>query len=185
MIKAVEGHRYVLAIDPALSTTGVAVLDIDTSELVFACKIITPSKDPQDERIMTIARRLFAATALYNITDVILEDGYSGVNQKTNLQLATLRGAIIAVFKLRNLQVHHLVPSKIRQMLECGGRASKEEVAQVVASTYKGHKEFDKIGPYSNKQNKDKTSDIYDAISIGMAFIKMQKDGEPWTKSTS
>ena len=116
---------------------------------------------------------------------MILEDGFSGTNLKTGLQLATLRGAIIATFRLENLQVDHLKPTQIRQMLECGGKASKEEVAKVVTDTYQGNPVFDKIGPYSDKQNKNKTSDIYDAISIGMAFIKLQKDGESWTKSTS
>lgn len=185
MIKAIEGHRYVLAIDPALSTTGLAVLDIDTAELVFACKFTTSPKDPQDDRIMKVCTMAKSATDFYDITDVILEDGFSGTNLKTGLQLATLRGAIIATFRLANLHVCHLKPTQIRQMLECGGKASKEDVAEVVTKTYQGTPMFDRIGPYSDKQNKGKTSDIYDAISIGMAFIKMQKDGVPWTKSTT
>ena len=54
MIKGEKDHRYVLAIDPALSTTGIAVLDIDTEELVFACKLTTSPKTPQDDRIMKV-----------------------------------------------------------------------------------------------------------------------------------
>ena len=39
----------------------------------------------------------------------------------------------------------------------------------------KCNKKLDIVGPYSDKQNKDKTSDIYDAISIGVAFCKMRQ----------
>ena len=49
--------------------------------------------------------------------------------------------------------------------------------AEEITKMYPNNKKLEIIGPYSDKQNKDKTSDIYDAISIGVAFAKSYKDG--------
>ena len=65
-----------------------------------------------------------------------------------------------------------MLPSEIRKAFGCGGRAKKDEVAQAVINMYPNNDKLNNIGPYSDKQNKNKTSDIYDAISIGIAFIK-------------
>ena len=70
-----------------------------------------------------------------------------------------------------------MLPSEIRKTLGCGGNAKKEDVAQAIVNMYPDNKKLDIIGPYSDKQNKNKTSDIYDAISIGVAFVKNHNRG--------
>lgn len=177
----VRQPRHVLAIDPALSTTGYAVVDIDTYELVYVNKFTTSPKLSDDERIHAILTELTRITEKYWIHNIILEDGYSGPNQKTALQLATLRGAIIGLFTFKQYHVVHMQPTQIRKAFGCGGNAKKEQIAQAVVQMYGNeHPMLQFVGPYSDKQNKYKTSDIYDAISIGVAFIKtMRKDGGP------
>ena len=168
----IKNNNYILSIDPALSTTGYAVIDIDTLELVHADKFITSPKESDDVRINSIVAKLFSITEIYDIKHIILEDGFLGCNPKTCIQLATLRGAIIGVFNHCNYDVKHMLPTEIRKHLECGGNAKKNEVAQVVNNIYHNNNIIQRIGPYSDKQNKNKTSDIYDAISIGIAFVK-------------
>lgn len=169
---------YVLAIDPALSTTGYAIIDRDTCELVHVDKITTSPKDSNDDRILSLLTELTQVAEKYWISNVVLEDGFSGPNQKTALQLATLRGAIIGLFRFRQYSVSHMQPTQIRKALGCGGNAKKEQIAEEVIKIYgTQHPVLQLIGPYSDKQNKQKTSDIYDAISIGVAFIKtIRKD---------
>lgn len=169
--------EFVLAIDPALSTTGYAVINMNTLELAYINKFTTSPKNPGDFRINEIVAKLFYIASQYEIKHVILEDGFMGTNMRTGLQLATLRGAIIGVFSFNKYSVHHLLPSQIRKELGCGGNAKKDEVAQMVTSLYPNNKKLEIVGPYSDKQNKQKTSDIYDAISIGVAFIKSFKGG--------
>ena len=164
--------EYILAIDPALSTTGYAVIDRNTLELVYINKFTTSPKKSYDCRINDIVAKLFCVAAQYPITHVVLEDGYMGANARTAIQLATLRGAIIGVFSFNKYVVHHMLPSEIRKALGVGGNAKKEEVAQAVANLYPNNKKLEIVVAYSDKQNKDKTSDIYDAISIGIAFCK-------------
>ena len=46
-----RNKSFVLAIDPALSTTGYAVIDIDTLELEYIDKFTTSPKHSDDYRI--------------------------------------------------------------------------------------------------------------------------------------
>lgn len=170
--------EFVLAIDPALSTTGYAVINIDTLQLIEIGKITTSSSKAEDLRINEIVMHLFNTACHYPIKHIILEDGYLGANVKTGMQLATLRGAIIGVFNFNNYTVHHMLPSQIRKVFGCGGNAKKEQVAEAVTKMYHENEKLNEIGPYSDKQNKNKTSDIYDAISIGVAFCKFLKEGD-------
>lgn len=167
--------EFVLAIDPALSTTGYAVINMNTLEIAYINKFTTSPKNSDDFRINEIVTKLFHIASQYPIKDVILEDGYLGPNARTCMQLSTLRGAIIGTFSFCKYSVNHLLPSQIRKEFGVGGNASKEQVAAAVTAMYKGNKKLDIVGPYSDKQNKDKTSDIYDAISIGVAFCKMRQ----------
>ena len=116
---------YVLAIDPALSTTGYAIIDRDTCELVHVDKITTSPKDSNDDRILSLLTELTQVAEKYWISNVVLEDGFSGPNQKTAQQLATLRGAIIGLFRFRQYSVSHMQPTQIRKALGCGGDAKK------------------------------------------------------------
>lgn len=170
--------EFVLAIDPALSTTGYAVINMNTLELVYINKFTTSPKNPDDFRINEIVAKLFAIAAQYPIKYIVLEDGYLGPNPRTCMQLATLRGAIIGVFSFNKYSVHHMLPSAIRAAFGCGGSAKKEQVAEAVVNMYPNNKKLEIIGSYSDKQNKNKTSDIYDAVSIGVAFIKNIKGGK-------
>lgn len=172
-------ENFILSIDPALSTTGYSVLDFNTSELILANKFRTSNKNSDDFRMNEIITKLFSVAAQYPITNIVLEDGFGGPNQKTALQLANLRGGIIGVFQFNRYLVYHMQPSEVRKKLGCGGSAKKDQVAQKVIEIYgENHPIIQQIGPYSDKQNKDKTSDIYDAISIGLAFINtFRKDG--------
>lgn len=173
-----NNSEFVLAIDPALSTTGFAVINVNTLELEYINKITTSSKDNEDLRINEVVKRLFNIASQYPIQHIILEDGYLGANVKTGMQLATLRGAIIGVFNFNNYIVHHMLPTQIRKAFGCGGNAKKEQVAEAVTKMYLENAKLNAVGPYSDKQNKNKTSDIYDAISIGVAFCKLLKEGD-------
>lgn len=182
-VKIVDGavkdnfdQECVLAIDPALSTTGYAVISVDDLDIRYVDKITTSSKHSDDDRIDAIVTRLFAIAAQYPIKDIILEDGFLGRNARTCMQLSALRGAIIEVFRFNKYHVEHMLPSEIRKHLGVGGNAAKEEVAKFISNMYAGSKKLKIIGPYSDKQNKDKTSDMYDALGIGVSYCKKKKE---------
>ena len=157
---------FVLGLDPSLSSTGYAIIDTDTKQLIYKGKINTTNKLSTDDRILTIIYELEKLPVVFNI---ILEDGFIGVNKDTGIQLAQLRGALIAYYKYKGYNVIHQQPSEIRKNFGLKGNTKKEEVAEEVLKYYPNLE--NEIGPYSDKQNKNKTSDIYDAISICLSYI--------------
>lgn len=162
-------NKIILGVDPSLSSTGYAILSKDK---IYGCnKINTPSSYDTDTRIQNILHTLdtIIKSMDINIDCVIMEDGFIGFSGKTSLQLAQLRGAIIAFFKWHNIPVIHQQPASIRKHFGLQGNASKEEVADEVLRRFPEIKM--QIGPYSDKSNKKKTSDIYDAISIGLSYF--------------
>lgn len=161
----------ILSLDPSLSSTGYAVIDSDTLKLVCKGKINTSAKDSTDDRIEQIITKL---SFLPEAPHVILEDGFIGKNAKTGLQLSELRGAIIFYFRQQKHVVVHRQPSEIRKDFGLPGNAKKEQVAEEVLKYYPYLEA--QIGPYSDKANKQKTSDIYDAISIGLSYILNLKE---------
>lgn len=156
----------ILSLDPSLSSTGYAVIESDTKRLVCKGKINTSSKDTTDDRIQEIILRL---SYLPEASHIILEDGFIGANVQSGLKLAELRGALIFYYRYNNKTVVHQQPKEIRKNFKLSGAAKKDEVAQEVLKYYPFLEQ--QIGPYSDKNNKQKTSDIYDAISIGLAYI--------------
>lgn len=169
----------VLGIDPALSTTGYAVIESDNYKLITADKIVTPKHmKSDDDRIELITEALMDVFRRNNCDCVMLEDGFLGANAKTGIQLAMLRGAIIGIFRFNRVPVKHMLPSEIRKLFGLSGSAKKIDVALHVLELYRESPLILNIGPYSDKQNKDKTSDIYDAISIARAYcIKINQGG--------
>lgn len=165
--------KCILAIDPSLSSTGWAVIGINTQMVEKGGAFKTSAKETTDERIHSVCRKLFEEARKYPIAHIILEDGYIGNNAKTGLQLASLRGALIEIFTWYGYKVHHMKPTEIRSMFAQKGNASKEDIANAIRAFYgEDSTLIAEIGPYSDKQNKSKTSDIYDAISIGLAYIR-------------
>lgn len=169
----IKNNSNILALDPSLSCTGWAVFSAD--ENVFpVCnkyspkKKITKNDSDTDDRILDIVTYILSLARTYSIKEVILEDGFIGASKKTGLQLAQLRGAIIYGLMTEGYKVCHMYPSEIRKAFGLSGNAKKDEVAKAVCKMYNGIENI--IGPYSDQNNKKKTSDIYDAISIGVAY---------------
>lgn len=166
-------RECVLAIDPSLSSTGWAIIGVNTRLVEKGGAFKTSKKESTDDRIHAVTLKLYEEAKRYPVTHVILEDGYIGSNAKTGLQLASLRGALIEIFTWYGYRVHHMKPTEIRSMFGQKGNASKEDIANAVRAFYgEDSTLIANIGPYSDKQNKNKTSDIYDAISIGLAYIR-------------
>lgn len=164
--------EYILGIDASLSSTGWAVLDKDSEKIINWGKIVTKKKDfdTEDIRITYIAKELFTIACSNEITEATMESQFvGGLNSKTALSLSRLRGAMMYSLSAIGITIDYMTPSEIRLIFTGKGNSPKEETAKVVTKMYP--KESQLIGAYSDKANKAKTSDIYDAISIACAKI--------------
>lgn len=164
-------EKTFIALDPSISSCGLCIMDYNGK--IYDTRKITSSKKDGDtnDRIKIILNGI--ETAGFNCTfniDLVMEDGFCGKNLKTGLTLAKLRGAILGRFPQFNICEYE--PSAIRKALGLKGNASKEETAAEITFLYT--EECNRIGPYSDKAGKNKTSDIYDAIAAGAAHLRLR-----------
>lgn len=165
--------KYILAVDPSLTSTGYCVLT-ENRHIEEINKITSNSKNgTENQRIYNILRILDMAVEFYSIIEVAIEDGFTGPNKKGSLSLAKLRGAIVGYFIMKGCSIDESAPKETRVNLGLKGNASKEEVAEYILNLYP--ELLEKIGPYSDKNNKNKTSDMYDAVGIGLAYLNKQE----------
>lgn len=164
----------ILGIDPSLSSTGYAIIDSDTKELIKKGRYCTFKTDSTDDRIQKIILHLKSFNPI--IDKIALEDGYVGPSRQTSLALSELRGAIIAYYRYNCYEVDHQAPKAIRKNFNLPGNAKKEDVAKEVLKYYPNLK--NEIGPYNDKTGKNKTSDIYDAIAIALSFASRINNGK-------
>lgn len=162
----------VLALDASISSTGYSVIKEDSRELMEFGKIVTNNKkNTEDERIMIITLKIVELIKLYGVNKVIMESQFAGKNIKTSMQLSRLRGAIMFACKTNGCEIEYMTPGEIRKELMNNGSAKKEEVADFVREMFSEDKRVQALGEFNDRQCKAKNSDIYDAISIGVAFI--------------
>ena len=168
----------VLALDASISSTGYAVMSNESGYVSDFGKITTKknnkvdANEDEDNRIFYITKMIKKIIEENPISVVIMEAQHFGKNAKTAMQLSILRGAIMYMIKSQGLQIIYMQPASIRKNLMDDGSASKEEVANYIRKYYEYDERIQEIGEFNDKQNKSKNSDIYDAISIGLAHIK-------------
>lgn len=165
---------YILSIDPSLSSTGYSIINADTREVLFSSRYITKPNIPENERIKNIVLKLYEVSLDEDIKEVAMEDGFiSSANIKSGMQLAKLRGSIITYFNINSVPVYTQEPSETRKNLGLKGNAKKEEVANKILELYP--ELINTIGSYSDKANKNKTSDMYDSVCIGIAHLNKKQ----------
>ena len=174
-------NNAILAIDPSLSSTGIALYTNNIKGIPLSIpeclRLQTSLEDgATDKRIMKICNELDNIAYSYSVRYVAFEEGFVGVSAKTSLQLAELRGALCYMFNSHGYDVHYMQPSEIRKNFGLKGNAKKEDVAKKILEIYSDLENI--IGPYSDKNNKNKTSDMYDAASIGLAFKYKYDSGQ-------
>lgn len=152
----------ILTLDASLSSTGYSIFKND--KLVKYGKICPDNKDL---RLLYLYDYISNIIENENINIIIIEDGFSKiVNLKTGLQLAELRGCIKLLSLKKDIEIITTAPQHLKKLITGKGNSTKEEVFECLKEIYKNDKVFNNIGPFSDKSNKDKTSDIYDAIAL-------------------
>lgn len=171
--------EYILSIDASLSSTGWAVIDKNDRDIIELGKICSKHKqgiNDEDDRIMNIVNTLIKKIEMYSIVEVAIEDSYMAINMKTGMQLSKLRGGIMVAMKMIKSNMTYMQPANIRKLFMGKGNVSKEEIADKIINIYTDNTLVKNLGVFSDKSNKAKNSDMYDAISIGVAYIIKQEN---------
>ncbi|MBM3272007.1 crossover junction endodeoxyribonuclease RuvC [Candidatus Kaiserbacteria bacterium] len=150
----------VLAIDPGYGRCGVAVIEKrDGKEiLIFSDCIETTANDPFPERLATVADAAARLAEKYKPDCMALEKLYITKNQKTGMQVAEVRGALLQVAAVAGLPVSEYTPGQVKQAAAGWGGADKQTVAKMVRVLVRIEKDI-------------RHDDEYDAIAVGITHL--------------
>lgn len=135
-----EQYSRYLGIDPGLNRTGYALLERRTGgpALLEGGIVRSSPKDSLQRRVHEIATGVREVVTELNPGIVAMEQIFShGRNLKTSLQLAHVRGAILATLAEASVTVVHYSPTQIKRLLTGSGRAPKEQIQHAVKAELK------------------------------------------------
>lgn len=162
---------YILALDASISSTGYCVMNYDKREVAECGKITTKPKDIMSDRFNIICSKCEELIEKYDIKMLAIEGQYVHKNKSTALKLASLLGALMFTFTRKKIEIYKIQPSQVRRIL-LHGDATKEEMAKFVQDYYSENPIVNTLGELNDRNCKAKNSDIYDAITIALSFIK-------------
>ena len=152
----------ILGIDPGMAIVGWAVLDTDSTgkaTLVAAGSIQTDKKKTDAQRLMEVFQDMCIIIEKYKPDCAGIEKLFYFKNQKTIIPVAEARGVILLAFEKYGLKFDEYTPMEIKQTITGFGRASKQEVAQMIKIMLEG-------------QNIPKLDDTTDAAAIALCCIR-------------
>lgn len=150
----------VLAIDPGYGRCGVAVVEKENGkELWVYSDCIETSKDaPFSERLGRVTGEIGRLIEKHAPDAIALEKLFFNTNQKTALQVAEVRGAILHVAHAAGIPVAEYTPGAIKSATAGYGKADKKQITQMIHLLLKIEKPI-------------KLDDEYDAIAVGITHL--------------
>ncbi len=156
------GNRRILGIDPALTTTGYAVVAADSRGSVSLLEgglIRTKPTDALEQRLKTINGTLTEVIEEFEPDEVAIEDLHSRYrNLKTAIIMGHARGVAILAAGSAGVPVHHYQPARVKSIVAGSGRADKAQMKRAVSMRLGLSTEIDK-------------DDVADAVGIAICHV--------------
>lgn len=151
----------ILGIDPGLAIVGYSVIDTekDKNILVSSGSIRTDKDKTDAQRLLEIETDMQIIIDKYKPDFASVEKLFYFRNQKTIIPVAEARGVILSVLQKNSIPISEFTPIEVKQMITGYGRASKEEVAQIVQMSIK-YKKLPKL------------DDTVDSIAIALCHSR-------------
>ena len=157
-----NGNRRILGIDPALTTTGYAVVSADPRghvTLIEGGLIRTKSSQALEQRLRVINDTLEEVIEEFQPDEVAIEDLHSRYrNLKTAIIMGHARGVAILAAGNAEVPVHHYQPTRVKSIVAGSGRADKAEMRRAVSM---------RLG-LANEIEKE---DVADAVGIAICHV--------------
>ena len=150
----------VLGIDPGFGRCGVAIVEKNGGkEALLYSDCIETSKDTDfPSRLLHVADECGRLMEKFQPDCVAMEKLYFSNNQKTAMQVAEVRGALINCASGHGLTVAEYTPGEIKSAVTNSGRADKKQIAAMLHMLIKIDKKI-------------KHDDEYDAIAIAVTHL--------------
>jgi len=125
----------VLGVDPGLTATGYAVLDVGNGRVRVRASgcAKSPSKHALEARVRSIYDELAAVIARWRPQLAVLEGLYSEYRYpRTAILMGHVRGVICLAADQTGARVLEVSPAEVKQALTGSGRAGKEQIKRAV-----------------------------------------------------
>lgn len=124
----------IMGIDPGLATTGVGVIESEGDRwvLVASGECRTESQMPLASRLARIHGLVSQTVTLHRPDAIAVESVFTARNIRSAILMAHGRGAAILAASLSETPVHEYSPLEIKQSVVGKGRASKQQVMEMV-----------------------------------------------------
>lgn len=150
----------VIGIDPGTATTGWAIIEVKNNKakpLDFGF-ISTKKNKSDEERLLEIFSDLEKIIKKYRPQEAAIEKIFFFKNQKTVIEVAQSRGAILLTLQQKNVKVASYTPLQVKQALTGYGRAEKKQIQEMTKNIL-------------GLKYVPKPDDVADAIAIAICHI--------------
>jgi crossover junction endodeoxyribonuclease RuvC len=150
----------VLAIDPGFGRCGIAVLTKENGRerVIFSTCVETPGTETFSVRLTRVANQCAQTIEEHAPNTLALERLYFNSNQKTAMQVAEVRGALLYVAARAGLSVAEYTPGQVKAAVTGWGRSDKQAVAHMLTKL---------LGITKHIAHDDE----FDAIAIGVTHL--------------
>ena len=123
----------ILGIDPGLRATGFGLIDPRGDAMRYvASGVIRSGEGHLPERIGRLHQGIVELVREYRPTVAVCEIVFVNVNPKSTLMLGQARGAALGALVTSGMKVHEYTALQIKQAVVGYGRATKEQVQEMV-----------------------------------------------------
>ncbi len=126
----------ILGIDPGLAIVGYGVIDYKAPNfrIISYGAVRTEAGVPVNKRIATVYEDIKTVIERYHPDAIAVEELFFNTNQKTAIQVAMARGAIILAAEHCHIDCYEYTPLQVKQSVVGFGRAEKNQVIHMVRS---------------------------------------------------
>jgi crossover junction endodeoxyribonuclease RuvC len=125
----------ILGIDPGTGILGFGVIESDVGghlKLIDGGVIKTPAKQADSKRLLTIFRELELIIIDHKPNVMSVEKLFFAQNVTTAMSVSQARGVVLLCGQLNNMILAEYTPLQIKQALTGYGRASKQQIQEMV-----------------------------------------------------
>lgn len=125
----------ILGIDPGSAVTGYGVIELrGRSAACIDCGTIAGGRRPLPDRLVAVYDGLAGLLEEYSPVAVAIENAFLGRNVRALAVMSQTRGVLLLAARRVGLPIFEYSPREIKRAVVGTGRASKSQVAYMVAS---------------------------------------------------
>ena len=131
--------RIILGIDPGTTIMGYGITEEKaTNPVLLEMDVLKLQKEPSHPaKLRSIFECTLKLIDTYHPDELAIEAPFYGANVQSMLKLGRAQGVAIAAAVYRDIPITEYSPRKIKMAITGSGKASKEQVAQMLKSIFK------------------------------------------------